>query len=88
VGLRPKRKMNSSSLRGGLSALLPRLRSPQCLVAPCIVQSIEAERSEDGNFWTWAVWLRWRTSNEALWATTRTSAASAAATSAVCTCTL
>ena len=52
VGLHLKRNVYSSSLRGALSALFPRFRSPQCLVALCIVHSIEAERSEGGNFWT------------------------------------
>ena len=65
VGLLLKRNVYNSSLRGALSDLLPRFRSPQCLVALCMVHSIEAERKEGGNFWMWAVWLRWRTSKEA-----------------------
>ena len=55
IGSRLKRNLYSSSLRGALSALLPRLRNPPCLIALCMVHSIEAERSEGGNLWMWAV---------------------------------
>ena len=82
IGLRLKRKKYSSSLRGALGLLFPRVRNPQCFVAPCMVQSMEAERNADGSFRMLAVWLRWRTSNAVLWATTHTPTANTAATSA------
>ena len=81
AGLRPKRKTNSSTLLGALARLPPRWRSPQWRVALCIVQSIDAERSEGVSPWQMAVLLRARTSNEALCATKRTPTASAAAIS-------
>jgi hypothetical protein len=82
TGFCPKRNMYSSSLRGALRFLPPRLRSLQCRVELCIVQSINAEESEGLSPWRMAVALRRPTSKEALCATMRTPTASAAATSA------
>ena len=62
----------------------PRVRSRQCLVAVCMVQSISAEQRWGPlrRPWRCAVWLSRETSNDALWATTRTPAARAAPTNA------
>eukprot|EP00327_Prymnesium_parvum_P013213 CAMPEP_0184402470 /NCGR_PEP_ID=MMETSP0007-20130409/83004_1 /TAXON_ID=97485 /ORGANISM="Prymnesium parvum, Strain Texoma1" /LENGTH=51 /DNA_ID=CAMNT_0026758273 /DNA_START=301 /DNA_END=456 /DNA_ORIENTATION=+ len=51
MGFWPNRKMKRSTLLGALNCLLPRFLNPQCLVAACMVQSIDAELNDGGIPW-------------------------------------